>query len=270
MSAKKPRSTSQKKRMAAFRRTLKQIASRIGLQRVVWRMSLPHEMKFWDSWFASKGGKSPEHYLSRLDPEKPLQPNLARLIERIHPFGPVSILDVGAGPLTILGKKLADREVTIVAVDPLADFYGSLLAHHGIEPLVRTRKCAGEDLRAIFKENQFDLAYAHNCLDHSFDALRCIREMLAVVKPGHAVAMTHFENEAVRENYKGLHQWNFFRGENGHFYVGSARETVDVTEKLASIANVTCSVSHGVIYCEIVKAGVDSQSTLSASGEQRK
>lgn len=250
----KLRRTFLKKGMPAIRRALKQIATRAGLQRAVWRLSLPHEMKFWDSWFASKGGKRPEDYHARFDPEKPLQPNLARLLERTHPSGPVRILDVGAGPLTILGKKLGGREVTIVAVDPLADFYDSLLARHGIQPLVRTRKCAGEDLRAVFDENQFDLAYAHNCLDHSFDALRCIREMVAVVKPGHAAAMTHFESEAVRENYKGLHQWNFFRGENGHFCISSARETVDVTEELASAADVTCSVSDGLIYCEIVKA----------------
>ncbi len=256
--------------MPAIRRGLKQIASRVGLQRVVWRLSLPHEMKFWDSWFASKGGKSPEDYRGRFDPEKPLQRNLAQLIERTHPFGPVRILDVGAGPLTILGKRLGNRDVTIVAVDPLADFYASLLAHHGIKPLVRTEKCAGEELRAMFDVDEFDLAYAHNCLDHSFDALRCIREMVAVVKPGHAVAMTHFENEAVREKYKGLHQWNFFRAENGHFHISSARETVDVTEQLASMADVTCSVAKGVIYCEIVKANVNSASTLPIGRQQSK
>ncbi len=61
----------------------------------------------------------------------------------------IRILDVGAGPLTVLGKRLTGVQIDITAVDPLAGDYGTLLQRHGIAPPIRTQWCEGERTRWI-------------------------------------------------------------------------------------------------------------------------
>jgi SAM-dependent methyltransferase len=121
----------------------------------------------------------------------------------------VKIIDVGAGPVSKLGTRYPGKKIQLVAVDPLAEEYDRLLARFGVEPPVRTIKAHGERLLRRFAAASFDIAYAVNSIDHSYDPVRIIQNMLALVRPDGVVLLRHRLNEGEHERYVGLHQWNF-------------------------------------------------------------
>jgi SAM-dependent methyltransferase len=188
-----------------------------------------HELDFWDNALASV----------RTNPNKPLQEHLRKLIDA-GPGSKVEILDVGAGPLTYLGQKWPERELGITALDPNAAEYDRLLAKHCIEPPCRTVFGYVEDLSSVVPESFFDLVHARNCIDHSKDPLKAIREMVRAVKPGCCVYLNHWISEGRRNKYGGPHQWNLFH-RDGRFLVDRpGMEPVDVgTETVNGVADVT-------------------------------
>jgi SAM-dependent methyltransferase len=193
-----------------------------GQRLAAWEAGKAPEVTFWREWLATKGGDWPYEYEPRLDPEQPLQD---RVIKHLNapPGATVSILDVGAGPLTKLGKRWEGRTVRITAVDPLADEYKLLLDEANITPPVQTQPGEVERLAERFPTNHFDLVNVQNALDHTYDPLLGIRQMLEVVKPGGYILLLHEVNEAHRTGYVGFHQWNFC-ADNGRFVIWN-RET---------------------------------------------
>ena len=174
-----------------------------------WQDALTDELRFWEMALCEEGRHwKPELYRKRMNPEADLQTELRELIAAA-PGSVVRILDVGAGPLTTVGKRWEGRLVDITAIDPLADRYAELLTRLNIRPPVTTVFGHGEKLLEAFRRDYFDLAHASNALDHSYDPMGAVEQMLAVVKPGSHVYLWHFANEGLTENYQGLHQWNF-------------------------------------------------------------
>lgn len=221
--------------MSIFQR-LSALAAR-WTARARWRRGLGDEVDFWSKWLGSRGLDWREDFRNRLDPALPLQPKLQDLIGA--PEGAtVRLLDVGAGPLTALGKVWPGRTIEISAVDPLADEYDRILDKHGIIPPVRTVKGEGERLTELFPRDHFDAAYAKNCLDHCYDPLAAIRRMLTVVKEGGIAQLEHATNEAEHENYTGLHQWNFC-AEDGRFMIWRPGTRIDVETELAGNVDLT-------------------------------
>jgi SAM-dependent methyltransferase len=192
-----------------LRESYRRLLRRCGLITADWQESLPEELQFWEraltdpdrNWLRSE-------YQERLNPALELQADLKALIHA-PPGAVVRILDVGAGPLTRVGKHWAGRTLRLYPVDPLAEDYRALLARLRIQPPVATVAGHGEKLLEQFAENFFDLAYASNSLDHSYDPLGAIEQMFRVVKPGGHVYLWHFSRAGVTEGYTGLHQWNF-------------------------------------------------------------
>ncbi len=119
------------------------------------------------------------------------------------------IIDVGAGPVSKLGIRYPGKSIEVVPVDPLAQQYERLLRRFGVEPPVRTIEAHGEHLLSRFAPASFDIAYAVNAVDHSYDPMRIIQNMLALVRPDGVVLLRHRLNEGEHERYVGLHQWNF-------------------------------------------------------------
>jgi SAM-dependent methyltransferase len=207
--------------------------------RTDWSSALPQEMQFWE-WAIKDGGKNwkTEDWNARTDPNRELENELKELIpapEGAH----VKILDVGSGPLTRFGKKWLGRSVEIVPVDPLAEDYNKLFARLCFKPLVAPIFAHGEKLLDCFPRDHFDLAYASNSLDHSYDPLKAIEEMIAVTKPSHYVYLWHAVNEATRERFSGLHQWNFDI-RKGEFVVDDGRQTRSVSAAFSRQAEVSC------------------------------
>ena len=182
----------------------------LGLSKLVWKMSLPSEVHFWDDYLRTRGQncKAEAEFAFRISPDSELQPWLQDLLSA--PEGStLRILDVGAGPLTWIGKKWGRRKIHIDALDPLADSYNKILDRYALNPPARTAALAGENLLTVFPINTFDLSFARNSLDHSYDAPQVIQNMVAVTKPGGILFLWHAQNEGENHNYQGLHQWNF-------------------------------------------------------------
>ncbi|MEO0585675.1 MAG: methyltransferase domain-containing protein, partial [Bacteroidota bacterium] len=169
-----------------------------------WKAGIKSEVIFWNKYLRTSGLHWPETFRFRTDPDAMLQ---SRPAELLPDHEAVQILDVGAGPFTYLGKKCEGREIKITAVDPLADEYDELLEKHNVEPPVRTIKVDGERLTETFEVDTFDLVFARNCIDHSYNPEQAILEMISVCKPDCYVLLEHRPNEAENERYVGLHQW---------------------------------------------------------------
>src|SRR5260370_36562357 len=76
--------------------------------------ALDSERRFWDKWFLTRGLAWPAEYRERLNPQQPLSSFYCQFVDQL-PASRVRILDVGAGPLTILGKTHRSKQLEIVA-----------------------------------------------------------------------------------------------------------------------------------------------------------
>ena len=216
------------------------VTSSLDTQKKIWRASIKSELKFWESYFRTKGLQWKDHYALRLDPDMALQTRVMELLPTDKKT--VKILDVGAGPLTFLGKKCAGKEVLITAVDPLAEEYDKILKKYHVHPVIRTEKLDAEKLTMRFPPETFDLVFARNCIDHAYSPEKAMLEMIAVVKKGHYVLMEHRINEAEKEGYRGLHQWNFSLTPTGDFYISSKNYHVNFSEKYKDIFQIDCEL----------------------------
>lgn len=227
--------------MKHYLRLLKRSLARVlGLSHFLWRDALGDEVRFWTRYLSSGGLSWKEEYRDRLDPLLPLQENVRACINPRQGH-PIRILDVGAGPLTVLGKVWEGWEIQLSAVDPLAKQYSEVLARQKLTAPVLTEECRAEDLTAKFGSAVFDLAYARNCLDHSENPVLAVEQMLEVVRPGGVVLLEHWPDEGESEDYHGLHQWNF-RCENGALIIWNRASRTDMQVRLAGRAHVECSM----------------------------
>ena len=195
------------------------------------------ESFYWRRWIAAKGGTLAQLYRSQLDKSSPLSPFHCRFIDQL-PQRKIRILDVGAGPLTGVGKTHPSKEIEIVATDVLAEKYARTLRRYGIEQPVPTIYADAENLTDEFAAESFDYVTANNSIDHCRNPLKALIEMIGMVKPGCYVSVRHRENEAKRTNYMGLHEWNFkLRGQTPVLWRG--REEIDIPRALAPFGSVT-------------------------------
>jgi len=207
----------------------------------LWEKSQATEVDFWDEYIATQGlGKFQDKYKEKLDPKLPLQPEIANCLDTMEVKGEeITILDVGAGPFTPLGKVYKDKKLNITAIDPLAREYDVILEKYKITPPVRTQFGVGEKLLDRFSAESFDLTYSRNALDHSYDPLTVVKNMFSVAKKNGFVVLMHHKNEAEEEQYQGLHQWNFDE-QGGKFVIWNQSVRHNVTELFSAEAEVKC------------------------------
>ena len=207
------------------------------------------ELAYWYVWTYSS--KSADARRQLLDPELPFPEELNDVVSRI-PHKHVRMLEVGAGPITTIGRRHPTHEIELVPTDVLADHYRRMLALRGIKPQVPTIRADAENLSAFFANETFDLIYAGNCLDHMASPMNAVEEMLKVTRPGGWIVLHHFEDEGMKQGYLGLHQWNV-SGRDGHLVLWTPAETIDVTERLASRCEVRVSRTADQVTAEINK-----------------
>ena len=138
--------------------------------------------------------------------------------------------------MTALGKRLDGRAIDLTAVDALADIYDQLPFPPGL-PVLRTQQCETERLCEKFAAGTFDLAYAQNTLDHSYDPAAGILQMIEVTKPGELVATAHPTNEALNERWQGFHQWNFY-AENRDFKISNRTQVFSLSQLIRGRAEI--------------------------------
>ena len=130
------------KRLVRNSRT--KVLRRLGVVGGQWRDALPQELQYWEDALKD-GGKNwnASEYRERTDTKFELQEELRALIPAAE-RSTVRILDVGAGPLTRIGKHWPGRSLEIVAVDPLGDQYHMMLKRIGLRPIVPVRTADAE------------------------------------------------------------------------------------------------------------------------------
>lgn len=202
-----------------------------------WLSATTDEILYWKNYLASKGGDYPEDFQFRLRHDTFISDRDHRLSKRIGllPRNEVKILDVGSGPLTNLGKKHPSKMLHVTASDPLADAYNALLLAEGIAAPVPTQFSDAENLSAFFDPEAFDVVHCSNALDHSYDPVAALFQMLNLVKRDGFVHLGHFENEAVSENYTGFHQWNFTE-KAGDFIIWNQKEEISLSSLVCGAA----------------------------------
>jgi SAM-dependent methyltransferase len=205
---------------------------------------LRREVNFWSRFINSGGSEWPQAFERQTSPEARVKDGVLMAKIDLVKSDPVEILDVGAGPLTIIGTTYPGRTLEVTATDPLAEDYDRLLAEAGIEPPIRTLQCRGEDLLERFGANRFDIAFARNAIDHTIDPIVIIRNMLGVVKPGGFVVLRHYRNEGVTQDYDGLHLWNF-DVEDGRLILWNRKVRHDLSALLDSEAEIEVDVHGG-------------------------
>lgn len=226
----------------------------------LWGKGIGHEIAFWEHWLATNGDdKWPENFAQRQATDTPLDSFLVDILGDFDPKA-VKILDVGAGPISKLGKVYKGVKLDIIACDPLADYYAAIRDKHGVTPPIRTIKGFAEDLVCFFPSDHFDLVTCTNALDHSIEPLRGIVQMLEVIKPGRNVVLQHTFNEAERNKYHDFHQWNFDLQE-GRFIIWNRNYRIDVAEALEQFATVK-AWDGGYMTAVITKQGPVSLSEL--------
>jgi SAM-dependent methyltransferase len=207
----------------------------------LWRQELRREVGFWTTFVTTKGADWPRAWSRLVDPGGPVKDQFIKDKIALVDANPVKILDVGAGPLSVVGATYPGKELEITATDVLADEYDRMLAEAGVKPPVRTQRCRGEDLLEHFGPDRFDLVFARNSVDHSVDPLVILKNMLAVAKPGGFVLLRHYRNEGECQEYEGLHQWNF-DVEGDRLLLWNERERHDVASVLGVKQDVEVAV----------------------------
>ncbi len=225
--------------------------------RVWWRTrGKRSELAFWAAWLV--GAPGAEEWASdrelRLSADTEIRDPVVRAEIQKIAATEISILDVGAGPMTPLGYRFPGKHLTIVPVDPLGKEYARLLRDAGLEPPVRTIPVAGELLLEHFGRGSFDIAHAVNSLDHSVDPLTILRNMVAVVREGGVVLIRHQRNEGERERYEGLHQWNF-EVVRGRLSVWNNAGRIDVANALEDCAAIEAWVEEDEVVARLVPRG---------------
>lgn len=183
--------------------------------RTEWEKQLPTEIAYWNAVIGGtyNNKERVDAFQKRVRGDYDFPAHLRRLLPQ-EPAGTYRILDVGAGPHTVIGLNGAPQALEIAAVDPLAEEYAKLMANHGVTPSVPTTKGTAEGVAQMFPANAFDIVYSRNALDHSFDPLTALRGMAHVCRPGGTVYLEGTVNEGVSQNYQGLHFWNFMPVDN--------------------------------------------------------
>jgi SAM-dependent methyltransferase len=241
-------------------------SDRLHKQLANWSEGFRYEVDFWREWFATKGLSWPDDYAMRFDTALPLEPGLAELVAGSS-RPDVRILDVGSGPASNVGKTMQGGEVHLRACDPLAHQYAELWEEFGAYPPVRTEFAVVEELSSFFEPSTFDIAHCRNALDHSFDPLRGIVEMLKIVRVGGWVVLRHHPNEAERESYAGFHQYNF-EIRNGKFVIWSREETLEPANLMPVATEFACR-DDGDVVVMIRKKGEFPRGLTSAEPQQR-
>ena len=173
---------------------------------------LADELAYWRRALSGIG-ESAAFIRRRLDPETRRSecfPFVAELVaigrER---FPRLRVLDVGSGPLSTVAWIAEEGLGEVVAIDPLGAEYVALMEELKIEFPVLPLSGSGEALHELFGPASFELVYSRNALDHAVDPQRCLDEIWRVLVPGGAVSLEVFAYEGARQDYDGLHHFDF-------------------------------------------------------------
>lgn len=229
-----------------------------------WLKGIPYEVAFWRSYYSSRKRRKRLFEWSLYG--KPCSIDNFDIQTFVRSLtadaGEPLILDVGCALSYMFGNIFDGREVKIDYIDPLAVFYNRILDDFSIDrPRIRFGMI--EQLSASYAPDSADFIHIRNALDHCADPMTGILQALTVAKIGGIVYLNHHRDEAVREAYRGFHQYNITE-EAGKLVIWNRHTRIDVAEALKNFAEVECSVTKDdFIVAVIRKTGPVSRSLCS-------
>lgn len=122
--------------------------------------------------------------------------------------GHVEILDMGCALKPAVGRLLNQQKLDIMAADPLACAYNTLMDIYGLERGYDLVFGVAEKTADLFGQERFDFILAQNSIDHGYDPIRSFEQICRALKVDGAARFQHFVNEAETQDYSGFHQWN--------------------------------------------------------------
>lgn len=201
----------------------------------IWLKEITEEIRFWKNYMETQGGV----YYSSF--QRNVEKNKKFVLEEDLPDKPeqeVRFVDVGSGPFSQCGIATEKVRLNGIAVDPLAEIYTMLKRKNGLENGIDLRTGFVELLDKQFERNTFDLVHMSNALDHSFDPVFGVYQLLHICKIGGKVILRHTENEGQRENYQGLHQWNLsIHNEENSFVIWNEEVRYDIKKMFSAYAD---------------------------------
>lgn len=182
-----------------------------------WLEGLYDEIAYWDRFMHMRDGTGEEYrkrFMEFVSEERPfcLEEELPETKDTIE------FIDVGSGPFSRCGVVAKKKNLHITALDPLANVYRMMKKENHLENGIDVRSGFVETLDLQFETGSFDVVHMSNALDHSFDPVYGIYQLLNICKIGGKVILRHAENEA-EPDYGGLHQWNLSLHNKEHSFV---------------------------------------------------
>jgi len=208
-----------------------------------WLNGIYSEIKFWDNFIKTNGNifyeKKQDEYKILINKNRHfvLEDDLSKDMYGKDFY----FIDVGSGPFSRCGFATDKVKLHHMAVDPLADVYKIIKSNAGIDNGVNLQSGFCELLDKKFKPNTFDLVHMSNSLDHSFDPVLGIYQLLNICKIGGKVILRHKKNEAENAWYEGFHQWNLLVDyDEKQFLIWRNEETYNITEIFKDYADIEC------------------------------
>jgi SAM-dependent methyltransferase len=167
-----------------------------------WLEGIKSELVFWKHFIETKGVEWNTDWDDLISNDRSFG------LDEYLSFEETKFLDVGSGPFSSCGIKTNKTKLKIYAVDPLAYIYRIIKDKNKIETGITPDFALVEELNIKFEANEFDIVHMRNSLDHAFNPLVGILQMLSICKIGGMIILQHARNEAETEGYEGFHQWN--------------------------------------------------------------
>lgn len=201
-----------------------------------WAEGLFDEMLFWEDFMDNDGGPYDASLL-----ENYLSNDGKFVLEKFLPDDPekeFDFIDVGSGPFSTCGYLTQKVKLNFVAVDPLGEFYNIIKRRYACENGVNVLTGFIELLDKKFEANSFDLVHIRNALDHCYDPMFGIYQLMRLCRIGGTIVLRHFENEAEHENYMGMHQWNLSVGKDGKYKIWNREREYDLQQEIGEYGDV--------------------------------
>ena len=196
-----------------------------------WINGIQAELEYWEQYIATKGYGKTEEYDQYTAKERPF------ILEDDLWLPETDFIDVGSGPFSICGTRTKKTNLHFMAVDMMAPIYQSIKFQYGLTTEIEPKFAIMECLSEQFGYESFDIVHISNALDHTFDPISTIEQLLAICRVGGKVILQHHQNEAEAAHYNGLHQWNCTL-QKGKFEIWNNVLCIDVAEKLGDAVDI--------------------------------
>lgn len=202
-----------------------------------WLSGLESEIAFWKRYMETEGGIYYENFKDHTEKNKHF--TLERYLEEFSKNKQIRFIDIGSGPFSRCGHVSEDYNLLVECADPLAEIYNNLKKENNLENGIKIKTGFVELLDKYFDSDSYDIVHMSNSLDHCFNAVFGIYQLLNLCKIGGKVILRHAENEAERSEYQGLHQWNLsLHNEENSFVIWRNNERYDIKKILDGYAKV--------------------------------